>query len=213
MTRYAGQMGMVTLLGILLALMSGKVGMTFAAQQVDAKSNSPASQLRTSSKAQATATIKRVFIKPANCKYCNNPDHGDVIVVWSNGKQQKITKSGMCTDVKLAPDKRTIGWLKTFHFEVDDVIHDERRIILQSDAIFIYRDGRIIRRFGVGLNCHWQFRDRGKKVAVASQGVLREGPWIYRLYDVNSGKLLAEYEEEEEKRGKPPSWVGDLLMR
>jgi hypothetical protein len=71
-------MGMVTLLGLLLALMSGKVGMTFAAQQVDAKSNSPASQLRTSSKAQATATIKRVFIKPVNCKYCNNPDHGGV---------------------------------------------------------------------------------------------------------------------------------------
>jgi hypothetical protein len=211
MTRYAGQMGMVTLLGILLALMSGKVGMTFATQQVDAKSKSSASQPRTSSKAQATTTIKRVFVKPVNCKYCNNPEHGDVIVVWSNGKQQKITKSGMCTDVKLAPDKRTIGWLEIMHLE--EFGEDLNLEGVQSYALFIYRDGRILRRFGVGFNCHWRFRNRGKKVAVAFQGVLREGPWVYRLYDVNSGKLLAEYEEEEEKRGKPPSWVGDLLMR
>jgi hypothetical protein len=89
------------------------------------------------------------------------------------------------TDVKVAPDKRTIGWAETF-----DNCGTSHSIPL---VLAIYRSGSTILNVQQGqMLWYWTFRDGGKHVAAVWGPT--HGPYggDYQLYDVGTGHLVSE---------------------
>jgi hypothetical protein len=89
------------------------------------------------------------------------------------------------TDVKVAPDKRTIGWAETF-----DNCGTSYSIPL---VLAIYRSGDTILHIQQGqMLWYWAFRDGGKRVAAVWGPT--HGPEVgdYQLYDVKTGRLVSE---------------------
>jgi hypothetical protein len=89
------------------------------------------------------------------------------------------------TDVKVAPDKRTIGWAETF-----DNCCTSYSIPI---ALAVYRSGNTILHIQQGQALwYWTFRDGGKHVA--SVWGPTHGPEVgdYQLYDVKTGRLVSE---------------------
>jgi hypothetical protein len=89
------------------------------------------------------------------------------------------------TDVKAAPDKRTIGWAEIF-----DNCCTSYSIPL---VLAIYRSGDTILEIQQGqMLWYWTFRDGGKHVA-AMWGATH-GPEVgdYQLYDAKTGHMISE---------------------
>ena len=89
------------------------------------------------------------------------------------------------TDVKVAPDKRTIGWAETF-----DNCCTSYSIPI---ALAIYRSGDTILHIQQGQALwYWTFRDGGKHVAAVWGPT--HGPEVgdYQLYDGKTGHLVSE---------------------
>lgn len=88
-------------------------------------------------------------------------------------------------DVKIAPDRRSIGWAENF-----DNCCTSYSIPI---ALAIYRSGYTILHIQQGqMLWYWTFRDGGKHVA-AVWGTTH-GPEVgdYQLYDVKTGHLVSE---------------------
>ncbi|HET9178160.1 MAG TPA: hypothetical protein VFQ24_07365 [Terriglobia bacterium] len=88
-------------------------------------------------------------------------------------------------EVKLAPDKRTIGWEETF-----DNCCTSYSVPL---VLAVYRSGGAILRIQPGqMLWYWTFRDGGKRVAAVWGAT--HGPEVgdYQLYDVETGHLVSE---------------------
>lgn len=88
-------------------------------------------------------------------------------------------------EVKLAPDKRTIGWEETF-----DNCCTSYSVPL---VLAVYRSGGAILRIQPGqMLWYWTFRDGGKRVAAVWGAT--HGPEVgdYQLYDIETGHLVSE---------------------
>jgi hypothetical protein len=89
------------------------------------------------------------------------------------------------TDVKAAPDKRTIGWAETF----DNCCTSYSIPIVLA----IYRSGGTILDIQQGqMLWYWTFRDGGKHVAAVWGPT--HGPQVgdYQLYDTQTGHMISE---------------------
>ena len=89
------------------------------------------------------------------------------------------------TDVKVAPDERTIGWAET----VDNCCTSYSIAI----ALAIYRSGDTILHIQQGQALwYWTFRDGGEHVAAVWGPT--HGPYggDYQLYDAQTGHLISE---------------------
>jgi hypothetical protein len=89
------------------------------------------------------------------------------------------------TDVKTAPDKRTIGWAET--------IDNAATSYSIPYVLAIYRSGQTILHIEQGqMLWFWTFRDGGKHIAAVWGAT--HGPEVgdYQLYDARTGRLLSE---------------------
>ena len=107
------------------------------------------------------------------------------------------------SDVKLAEDKQTIGW-------TIDVENCCTSYPLPSELV-VFRGGHILQTFdNIRMIWSWMFVRGGERVAVVSG--FSHGPEVgqYQLYDVETGKLLAEVWGDEKLQAlKPdaPRWA------
>lgn len=110
------------------------------------------------------------------------------------------------TEVKLAPDKRTIGWEETF-----DNCCTSYSVPL---VLAVYRSGRTILRIQQGqMLWRWAFREGGKQVAAVWGAT--HGPEIgdYQLYDVETGRLISEVFGDpatQSLHADAPEWAKEL---
>lgn len=107
------------------------------------------------------------------------------------------------TDVKLAPDKRTLGWAETF-----DNSGQSYSIAL---ALAIYRSGDTILHILQGQELwYWTFRDRGKHVAAVWGPTHGTQAGDYQLYEVDTGRLVSEVFGDpatQSLRADAPEWA------
>ena len=112
-------------------------------------------------------------------------------IVQTLGPKEKSTEKNIVsnqegiTHVKVAPDKRTIGWAENF-----DNCGTSYSIPL---VLAIYASAKTVLHIQQGqMLWYWTFRDGGKHVA-AAWGTTH-GPQIgdYQLYDVKTGHMVAE---------------------
>ncbi|SRR5579884_3485349 len=89
------------------------------------------------------------------------------------------------TDVKMAPDKRTIGWA--------EMIDNPATSYAVPYALAIYHSGKTILHIQQGqMLWFWTFRDGGKHIAAVWGAT--HGPEVgdYQLYDAATGRLISE---------------------
>jgi len=126
-------------------------------------------------------------------------------IVLASGKDVRAPKlPGQVgfDDPLISPDHRTVGWFATFHVDPSD------RSSEYANELVLYRAGRILRTFKSEIIFwDWQFRDTGKRIAY-SEGPTHGGAKHCALYDVDSGKLVAEWRFESGQ--EPPEWAQTL---
>jgi hypothetical protein len=113
------------------------------------------------------------------------------------------------SDVQLAEDRQTIGWTETY-----DNCGTSYAVPL---FVVLYQSGKIVQRIhSAQMVWNWMFVDRGERVAIIWGPT--HGPEVgdYMLYEVRTGKLLAEvYGDAETQALKPdaPQWAKRLEER
>lgn len=105
----------------------------------------------------------------------------------------------------LSPDGKTVGWLELYPFpRPDPADYDPGPI---PGFLTLYRDGRILHRYGtVQVFWDWHFWRGGSEVAY-SVGPTHGGATEVLLRDVTSGKVLARWIPTE---ADPPDWAKGL---
>lgn len=89
------------------------------------------------------------------------------------------------TEVKVAPDKRTIGWEENF-----DNCCTSYAIPV---ALSIYRSGGTILHIQQGqMLWYWTFRDGGKRVVAVWGPTHGSSVGDYQLFDVETGRMVSE---------------------
>jgi len=110
------------------------------------------------------------------------------------------------TEVRLAPDKRTIGWEETF-----DNCCTSYSVPL---VLAVYRSRGTILRIQQGqMLWRWAFREGGKQVAAVWGAT--HGPEVgdYQLYEVETGRLISEVFGDpatQSLRADAPEWAKEL---
>jgi hypothetical protein len=110
------------------------------------------------------------------------------------------------TEVKLAPDRRTIAWEETF-----DNCCTSYSIPL---VLAIYRSGGTILHIQQGqMLWHWAFRDGGRRIA-AVWGTTH-GPAVgdYQLYDTETGRVVSEVFGDpatQSLKADAPEWAKEI---
>ena len=109
-------------------------------------------------------------------------------------------------DVQLAEDRKTIGWAETY-----DNCCTSYSVPL---AIVVYRAGQVRCHLQSGqMVWNWMFLKGGKRVAIVWGPTHGPETGDYRLYDVNTCKVLSQlYGDEETQKLKPraPEWAKAL---
>jgi len=169
----------------------------------------------------AGARITKFYIAEAapNSGYETGPLH----VIYSDGAhviqelpplQKSTAKVTVFNTVgfsqaQLAADRQTLGWT----VQVENCCTSYSIPL----SVVLFRSGRVVRTLGNGhMVWNWMFLQDGKQVAVVTG--FPHGPEVgdYELYDVATGKLLAEVSGDEEIQGlKPdaPEWARSLEER
>jgi hypothetical protein len=148
-------------------------------------------------------TVKNVSVQPVTCACNQKGKHGNIDVVYSDGKKARIVKTGNAMDARLSPDHKSIVWIEG---------HDgdyKNEPWFYEDRLVVYKDGRRAKIIHPAkLIEDWQFREGGKKIAVSSAGM--HGPSFLELFDTNTGRLLSKCNGYDEKK---PSWAKGLDSR
>lgn len=120
-------------------------------------------------------------------------------------KQTVIYNQEGITNVKVAPDKRTIGWAETF-----DNCCTSYSIPL---VLAIYRSGTVLHiEQGQMLWC-WTFRDSGKHVAAVWGPTHGPEGGDYQLYEVRTGHLVSEVFDDPKTQAlssDAPYWAKEM---
>lgn len=79
-------------------------------------------------------------------------------------------------------------------------------------ALVLYRDGRELRSMtGAGMPIwHWRFVHGGREVAFVQRPSHGAAPDHYELRDVASGRLRAQFDQDEDARTPLPQWARGL---
>lgn len=88
-------------------------------------------------------------------------------------------------DVKVAPDRRTIGWAET--------INNGGTSYAVPYALAVYQSGKTVLHIEQGqMLWFWMFRDNGKQIAAVWGPTHGKEVGDYQLYDTGTGRLLSE---------------------
>ena len=172
-------------------------------------------------KTESSAYIERYYIVGAPPD--STDETGPLHIVYSDGAdviqdltpKKKSTASNIISnqegfaDVQLAEDRQTLGWTETF-----DNCCTSYAVPL---VVALYRSGKVLHRIQEGqMVWSWMFFERGKRVAVVWGPT--HGPEVgdFKLYDVKTGKVLAEVygdADTQALRADAPSWAKKLEAR
>jgi len=141
---------------------------------------------------------------------------GWVHIITSDGrdhtiKPEKWQAGGGFKDVDVAPDGRTVGWL------ADQMLTPLEGATNYSYAValelYIWRDGRVIRRFPASAFAiqDWTFLKHGNEVAFHVAPPHGRESYDCSLFDVNTGKELASWAIDR-KDYIVPAWAKPLLV-
>ena len=151
--------------------------------------------------------IKEVIIWPTVHNCADNGRHGNVFLVGVNGEKVQLTTDGLCSQPKVSPDGKTIGWLHGRHHDLwgDDVLR-----FLPNELVLV-RDGKFTRHIPgeQGDFIGWDFANNGSQVAVAI-GSLIEHAHFYFLYDIDTLRKVSAspfWERYDQGVALPPEWA------
>jgi hypothetical protein len=187
------------------------------AQGADPQSAAPPSTLSGRARPTAQAKVVKVFVEDAD-RDATGPLH----IVYNDAtddvqrlppKQQRKAlgadpgeiQEGY-SDPQVARDRKTVGWTETY-----DSCCQSYPIPL---VLTLYRSGRIIRRIEHGqMLWSWMFLDGSRRGAVVWGPT--HGPEVgdFRLYDVATGRMLAQAfgdESTQELEPDAPAWAKQL---
>lgn len=111
--------------------------------------------------------------------------------------------------MQLAEDRQTLGWTETY-----DNCGTSYAVPV---VVVLYRSGKVLQRIQTGqMVWSWMFFERGNKAAVVWGPT--HGPEVgdFKLYDVRTGKVLAEVygdAETQALKADAPSWAKKLEAR
>jgi hypothetical protein len=141
---------------------------------------------------------------------------GWVHIITADGRAHTIKPrewqaGGGFSDVVVAPDRRTVGWLA-----------NQMLTPLQAGSNYSYpvafeldvwRDGRVIRKFSSDVSTiqNWLFLDGGNEVAFHVGPLHGQEFYDCALFDVNRGKPLAHWALDR-KDYTVPNWAKQLLV-
>lgn len=155
--------------------------------------------------------VKKTYVVPLkndvkDCWALGN--HGDLHIVYRDGRDVKITKDGaVCKGAQIAPDGHTVGYTIGVHKPCTDWSIGGTMFV--NSQLVLMRDGQQLRVLQVpGTFIEgWRFWNQGKYVAVGSRW--HHGVGYVRLFDVKSGHLLEKMTTPaaEDKKLK---WAADL---
>ena len=146
--------------------------------------------------AQNAPSIQKAYLDSAN----------NVVIVYSDAGLAKPAKEkgqAGCESLKVAEDRKTVGWV--VDFENDGTSYP---IAL---SLIIYRDKHILQQFGgtdVDVIEDWQFRGGGTQVAFVTNALHGGGRAHYELRDIGKGTLVAKWDGRAGP--KSPAWTHGL---
>jgi hypothetical protein len=141
------------------------------------------------------------------CTCNDNGVHGNVIITYADGAKTPVTSGGMCAQVRISPDGRTVGWLTGVHRD----LWKDGEISFVPTALVLWRDGKLFRHIP-GTNgdiIGWQFWNGGAQVAL-SVGDVTHRPYCYFLYDIATLRKDARGEfwgRDGDGVALPPEWA------
>jgi hypothetical protein len=149
----------------------------------------------------------RVEVVPVQCPYddCEQrARHGRVLIWFSDGVTETADAVGEeFSPALVAPDGKTIGWLKGEHFE-----YHGRRACWPTKLI-LYTPGRsrVVVAGKYAFVEEWFFWADGRQVALKSR--LAHGPCYDELHDARTGRLISVVYGPG-VNGRSPAWARKL---
>jgi hypothetical protein len=151
------------------------------------------------------STIKKAYV-----------DHsGKVQIATTDGREQTIRprkwQSGAgFEEIKVAPDGRTVGWLADRMLSPLEGATNYPYTV--ATELEIWRDGRVIRRFGASelVIQNWIFLKDGEQVAFHIAPPHGQEFYDCTLIEVNTGKKLAHWALDR-RDYVVPDWAKPLL--
>ena len=140
--------------------------------------------------------------------------NGSVHIVTSDGRDHTITPAkwqngGGFTDVSVAPDGRTVGWVVN---QMLAPFEGGTNYAYPVGAdVDVWRDGKVIRKFGTGLIQDWIFLKNGEEIAIHTDPSHGRQSYDCTRYDVRTGKEL-EHWSLDRKDYVVPDWAKPLLV-
>jgi hypothetical protein len=130
------------------------------------------------------------------------------MVAYQSGAKAKLTKTGLCINPKVSPDRSMCGWLTGKHEDTRD------GYLFLPDTLVLNKSGKVVRTMQsrgdyAGVIFKWQFWQNGGQVALAVGSVRRNTEW-YELRDIATGKLLAMSRRWD---GEPPAWAAAIAEK
>jgi hypothetical protein len=163
----------------------------------------------------AAACSPALAAKGFTVKAVHVDEKGIVHVVIDDGNERTIRPEkwqagGGFRQSKVAPDGRTVGWLATQMLTpLQAGASYSYAVALELD---IWRDGRVIRRFGPGQEItDWIFLQGGSEVALRQAPLHGDRDFFCALFDVNTGKELAHWALDR-RDYVVPDWAKPLLV-
>lgn len=109
-------------------------------------------------------------------------------------------------NVQLAADQQTLGWL--------ELIDNCCTSYAVPQALVFFRGGKVLHAVTPGqMIYNWAFLDGGKRAGLICGTVHGKAVNAYQLYDVRSGKMLAETHDDpttEKLPANAPAWTKEL---
>jgi hypothetical protein len=113
------------------------------------------------------------------------------------------------SELDVASDRQTVGWGETYW--------EGGQSYPVPLVLTLYRSGKILQRIRQGqMLWVWAFLDGANRVAALWGTTHGSDSGTYRLYDVKTGQMLAEFYGEEDIRdldGNAPDWVKQLAQK
>jgi hypothetical protein len=173
--------------------------------------------------ASASATARPTLASQVVKVFAERPDEdetGPLHIVYSDGldvvetvpataaPKTQDSQAGF-SELDVASDRETVGWGETYW--------EGGQSYPVPLVLTLYRSGKILQRIRQGqMLWVWTFLDGANRVATLWGTTHGSTSGTYRLYDVETGQMLAEFYGEEDIRDldrNVPHWVKQLAQK
>jgi len=140
-------------------------------------------------------------------------DKGAVHIVMADGNKHTIKpfkwqNGGSFTDVKVAGDGRTVGWVAN---QMLEPLEAGTNYALETGVgVEVWRDGKVIRNLAPGVIRDWTFLRGGQEVAIHTAPLHGQEFYDCTRFDVGTGKEL-EHWSLDRRDYVVPDWAKPLL--